>query len=160
MGSKVWVSFSWITFQLLREETAKFYCTASSFHKIFNLVHDEVHDEVNLCTSKSCKVHKILRRTTFSWTCFEEYGLLRRTTFSSPTVTFFFCCLVTFVANFQLSWPDKNLRGRRGSGEGGGHVIYSYSLQCVSEIFNRAPPFRGYSFNISGLCLIKSDSLT
>ena len=160
MGSKVWVSFSWITFQLLREETATFYCTASSFHKIFNLVHDEVHDEVNLCTSKSCKVHKILRRTTFSWTCFEEYGLLRRTTFSSPTVTFFFCCLVTFVANFQLSWPDKNLRGRRGSGGGGGTWFILIAFNACRKYLTAPPPFRGYSFNISGLCLIKSDSLT
>ena len=145
MGSKVWVSFSWITFQLLREETAKFYCTASSFHKIFNLVHDEVHDEVNLCTSKSCKVHKILRRTTFSWTCFEEYGLLRRTTFSSPTVTFFFCCLVTFGANFQLSWPDKNLRGRRGSGGGGGGARPTWfiliAFNACRNYLTAPPPF-------------------
>ena len=140
MGSKVWVSFSWITFQLLREETAKFYCTASSFHKIFNLVHDEVHDEVNLFTSKSCKVHKILRRTTFSWTCFEEYGLLRRTTFSSPTVTFFFCCLVTFGANFQLSWPDKNLRGRRGSGGGGGPGFILIAFKACRKYLTAPPP--------------------
>ena len=148
MGSKVWVSFSWITFQLLREETAKFYCTASSFHKIFNLVHDEVHDEVNLCTSKSCKVHKILRRTTFSWTCFEEYGLLRRTTFSSPTVTFFFCCLVTFGANFQLSWPDKNLRGRRGSGGGGRVGKGGYSV-CVGGVRFPLLLFRSSVFWVS-----------
>ena len=38
----------------------KIYCTASSFHKIFNLVHNELHDEVNSYTSKICKVHNVL----------------------------------------------------------------------------------------------------
>ena len=39
MRSKVWVSFTWITFQPLDEETAKYYCIASSFCSIFHLVH-------------------------------------------------------------------------------------------------------------------------
>ena len=70
----------------LREEFAKFYCTDSSFHKIFHLVHDKLHDEVNTCTSKSHKMNKILRRATFSWTCFEEHRLscTRKSNFSSP----------------------------------------------------------------------------
>ena len=32
MGSKVWVSFSWITFQYLCQEIAKKYCIALSVH--------------------------------------------------------------------------------------------------------------------------------
>ena len=102
MRSKVWVSFSWITFQPLHEEIAKFYCTASSFHKIFNLVHNEVHNEVNLRNSKSCKVHKILRHTTFSWTCCEEQGLCepKNLIFSALTksnfVCYFFATKITF----------------------------------------------------------------
>ena len=35
MGRKVWVSFTWITFQPLLEEIAKYCCIASSFHNIF-----------------------------------------------------------------------------------------------------------------------------
>ena len=57
-----------------------------SFHNIFHLVHDKVHDEWNMCTLQSHKVHKITRRTTFSWTCFQEHGLscTRKNNFSSP----------------------------------------------------------------------------
>ena len=43
VGSKVWVSFSWITFQSLHD------CIASSFHNVFHLVHHELHDEANTC---------------------------------------------------------------------------------------------------------------
>ena len=50
----------------LREEFAKFYCTDSSYHKIVHLVHDELHDKVNTCTSKSHKANKMLWRATFS----------------------------------------------------------------------------------------------
>ena len=51
MGSKVRVSSSWVTFQPLREEITK-YCIASSvynlsFHNPFDLVYDEVQDELN-----------------------------------------------------------------------------------------------------------------
>ena len=49
--SKVWVSFSRITFQSLHEEIAKYYCIASSFHNTFYLLHDEVHNEANTCTT-------------------------------------------------------------------------------------------------------------
>ena len=39
-----------------------------SSHNLFHLVHGEVHDEANTCTSSRYKEHKITRRTTFSWT--------------------------------------------------------------------------------------------
>ena len=57
-GNKGWVSFSRITFQRLREGIAKCYCIASSFHNIFHLIHDKVH-EVDRCTLKSRKVTKL-----------------------------------------------------------------------------------------------------
>ena len=62
-------------------------------------MHDEVHNEVNTCTSKSHKVNKILRRTTFSWTCFEEGRLLctRKPNFSSPAVKSMIWNLFVFV---------------------------------------------------------------
>ena len=34
-----------------REEIAKYYYIASSFHNIFHLMHDKIHNEVNTCTS-------------------------------------------------------------------------------------------------------------
>ena len=85
MGSKVWVSLSQITFQPLREEIAKYYCIASSFHNMFDLMHNKVLDEANTYTSKS---HKITRCTMFSWTCFEKHRLLctRKPNFSSPEI--------------------------------------------------------------------------
>ena len=57
-----------------------------SFHNIFHMVHGEVYDEENTCTSYRRQVHKITRRTTFSWTCFSEHGLswTRNPNFSSP----------------------------------------------------------------------------
>ena len=56
MGSKVWVSFSWITFHALHEEIAKYCCIASPFCNIFHLVHDEVHNEANTCASCCTKL--------------------------------------------------------------------------------------------------------
>ena len=41
-----------------------------SFHNLFRLVHGEVQDEVNTCSSWCHKKHKVKRRTSFSWTCF------------------------------------------------------------------------------------------
>ena len=49
-SSKVWVSFSRITFQHLREEIAKFHCTASSFHNILHLVHNKVQEKLQATT--------------------------------------------------------------------------------------------------------------
>ena len=78
MGSKVWVSFSRIIFQLRAEQIEKYYFIASSFHNIFHLVHSEVHNEA--------KVPKIIRCTMFFWTCFEEHrhSCTRNHNFSSP----------------------------------------------------------------------------
>ena len=106
MGSKVWVSFSSITFHPLREKIAKFYCTASIFNKIFHLVHGEVQDEVNLCTSKSCKVQKILRCTTFSWTSPE---------FFQPCIVLELNIVMWFTKSLkryrgQPPWSSANLR--------------------------------------------------
>ena len=84
MGSKACVYFSRITFQPIHEEIAKYCCIASSSHNMFHLVHDEVQDETNMCTSLSHKLHKIIRGTMFSWTCFKENWLscTRRPNFS------------------------------------------------------------------------------
>ena len=64
-----------------------------SFHKLFHLVHNKVHDEVNRCTSLSYEQHKITRHTIFSWTGFEECRLLcsRKPNFSSPENLFWTC---------------------------------------------------------------------
>ena len=80
MGSKVWVSFSWITFQYLCQEIGKKYCIALSVHNlsfcnIFHLVQNEILNEVNRCNSLSHKESKITRHTRFSGTGFDEYRL-------------------------------------------------------------------------------------
>ena len=85
MGSKVWVSFSWIIFQPLHEEIVKFYCTASSFHNMFHLVHSKVLNEANTVPCKVIRCSK-LWGCTFSWTCFEMHRLscIRKPNFISP----------------------------------------------------------------------------
>ena len=56
MGSKVWVSFSRITFQSLFEEIAKHYCLASSAHLSITYF--------NWCTIRRTHVpHKVTRST-------------------------------------------------------------------------------------------------
>ena len=80
MGTKVWISFSWITFQYLCQEIAKKYCIALSVHNlsfcnIFHLVQNEIHNEVNRCNSLGHKERKITRHTRFSGTGFDEYRL-------------------------------------------------------------------------------------
>ena len=80
MGIKVWISFSWITFQYLCQEIAKKYCIALSVHNlsfcnIFHLVQNEIHNEVNRCNSLGHKERKITRHTRFSGTGFDEYRL-------------------------------------------------------------------------------------
>ena len=88
MESKVWVSFSWITFQPSCQEIAKYSCIASSFHNIFHFLHNKVCDETNTHTSWSHKVHKITRSNMFSWNCFEKHGFscTRKLNFSSPAL--------------------------------------------------------------------------
>ena len=128
-------------------------------------MHDEVHDEMNLCTSRSCTVLKILRRTTFSWTCFEEYGLscTQKPNFSSPAVTFFFCFGDLYEIEkhvLLLSAQIFNEVGRIKIYRGSTRFILIAFNACRKYLTPSSPPFCGYSFNISGLCLIKSDSLT
>ena len=51
VGSKVWVSFTQITFQPLHKEIAKYYCIVSSSYYMFYLVHNKVHNEAKTCTT-------------------------------------------------------------------------------------------------------------